>query len=140
MTDLLFEKLDHLRTINDICLFVTDFDRALQFYTEVFGLKCTSLRRGPNYGNYAEFSFYGTEVTLWSKDGINEILGDDYIHGNGGCFMGAVKLPNKELVNTLAEALQQRGANCLKAPTDYEFGFRATYFTDCENNIWEFFS
>ena len=68
------EQLDQLRQINDICLFVKDFDQAVKFYTEVVGMECLSIRRGPTHGSYAEFSFCGTELTLWSRDGIEEIL------------------------------------------------------------------
>ena len=32
-------KLDKLTHINDICLFVKDFQGALKFYTEKFGFK-----------------------------------------------------------------------------------------------------
>lgn len=134
------EKLQQLLKMNDICLFVKDFDRAVKFYTEVFGMECTFLRRGPTHGDYAMFRFCGTELTLWSRDGINEILGEDFLHGTGGCFMIAIRVAEHKNVDELAELLIARGAKCLKAPETYPLGFRACYFTDCENYVWEIFS
>ena len=134
------EKLQQLLKMNDICLFVKDFDRAVKFYTKVFGMECTFLRRGPTHGDYAMFHFCGTELTLWSRDGINEILGEDFLHGTGGCFMIAIRVAEHKNVDELAELLIARGAKCLKAPETYPFGFRACYFTDCENYVWEIFS
>lgn len=103
------EKLQQLLKMNDICLFVKDFDRAVKFYTEVFGMECTFLRRGPTYGDYAMFRFCGTELTLWSRDGINEILGEDFLHGTGGCFMIAIRVAEHKNVDELAELLIARG-------------------------------
>ena len=134
------EQLNQLRQINDICLFVKDFDQTVKFYTEVFGMKCLSIRRGPTHGSYAEFSFCGTELTLWSRDGIEEILGKDFFCGNGGCFMIAIRLAEQKDVDALSALLLSRGAVCLKKPETYPFGFRACYFADCENNVWEIFS
>lgn len=60
-------KLDKLTKLNDICLFVKDFQGALKFYTEKFGFQVKRLQPTPENANYAEFEFHGTAVTLWDK-------------------------------------------------------------------------
>ena len=48
-------KLDKLTKLNDICLFVKDFQGALKFYTEKFGFQVKRLQPTPENANYAEF-------------------------------------------------------------------------------------
>lgn len=133
-------KLEMLTTINDICLYVKDFQGALKFYTEKFGFKVKRLQPDEEHANYAEFEFHGTGVTLWQKDGVCECFDRKYIDGEGHHFMIAVKVPTLQDVDDISEELIGNGVHCVKEPTTYEFGSRAAYFNDFEGNIWEVFA
>lgn len=133
-------KLEMLTKLNDICLFVKDFQTALKFYTEKFGFKVKRLQPDEEHANYAEFEFHGTAVTLWEKKGLCEVVDHQYIDGEGHHFMMAVKVPALQDVDDIASELIGNGVNCIQKPTTYEFGSRAAYFQDLEGNIWEVFA
>lgn len=133
-------KLDMLTNINDICLFVKDFQGSLKYYTEKFGFKIKRLQPDSEHANYAEFEFHGTAVTLWEKKGLCEVLDQAYVDGEGHHFMIAVKVPTMQDVEDISSELIKNGVNCIKHPTVYEFGSKAAYFQDFEKNIWEVFA
>lgn len=133
-------KLEMLTQLNDICLFVEDFQKALEFYTEKFGFQVKRLQPDGKHANYAEFEFHGTGVTLWEKKGLCEVVDHQYIDGGGHHFMMAVKVPALQDVDDIAEELIGNGVNCIKEPVTYKFGSRAAYFQDFEGNVWEVFA
>ncbi|MDD3361479.1 MAG: VOC family protein [Hespellia sp.] len=133
-------KLEKLTKINDICLFVKDFQGALKFYTEKFGFQVKRLQPDSDHANYAEFEFYGTAVTLWDKKGLCEVVDHGYIDGEGHHFMIAVKVDTLQDVDDIAGELIENGVYCIKEPTTYGFGSRAAYFKDLEGNVWEVFA
>lgn len=134
------EKLDGLTKINDICLFVKDFDKALKFYVEKFGFKVKRLQPDSIHPNYAEFVFHGTAVTLWQVDGAAEAIGREVLGDEGHHFMIAVKVNGIGTVDEIYNELIGNGVECVREPVTYEFGSRAAYFKDCEGNIWEVFA
>ena len=68
-------KLEMLTKLNDICLFVKDFQGALKFYTEKFGFKVKRLQPDPEHANYAEFEFHGTgDPKLYIPAGLRKSL------------------------------------------------------------------
>ena len=133
-------KLDMLTHVNDICLFVKDFNAALKFYTEKFGFRVKRLQPDPEHANYAEFEFHGSSVTLWDKKGVCEVMDHNYLDGEGHHFMIAVKVPSFQDVDDIASELIGNGVKCIKEPTTYVFGSRAAYFHDYDENIWEVFA
>lgn len=132
--------LEKLRNLNDICLFVDDFQGSLNFYVEKFGFKVIRLQPDPEHANYAQFDFNGTSVTLWQKDGVIEAMGDQHLGAYGHHFMLAVKVPELKDVDEIYEALTANGVECFQKPTTYSFGSRAAYFLDHEKNVWEVFA
>ena len=132
--------LQKLTKVNDICLFVKDFQGSLKFYTEKFGFKVKRLQPDSEHANYAEFEFQGTSVTLWDKRCLCEVVDHTYIDGEGHHFMIAVKVPEFQDVDDMFEELTANGVSCIKEPTTYGFGSRAAYFLDYEGNIWEVFA
>lgn len=132
--------LDKLTKINDICLYVKDFNESLKFYQEKFGFKVKRLQPDSQNPNYAEFDFMGTSVTLWDKKGVCEVVDSSFIDGAGHHFMIAIKVEHIDLVDEIANELISKGVNCIKEPTTFVFGSRAAYFTDLEGNIWEVFA
>lgn len=133
-------KLEKLTKLNDICLYVKDFQGSLKYYTEKFGFKVKRLQPTPETANYAEFEFCGTAVTLWQRDGLYKCIDPKYVEGEGHPFMIAVKVPLMQDVDDIANELIGNGVTCIKEPTTYEFGSRAAYFLDYEKNIWEVFA
>ncbi|MEF9970750.1 MAG: VOC family protein [Oscillospiraceae bacterium] len=133
-------KLDLLMHMNDICLFVDDFQGSLKYYTEKFGLKLKRLQPDEEHANYAEFDFHGASVTLWQSDGIYKVVDRKYIEGQGHHFMIAIKVPKLQDVDDIYAELTANGVNCIGLPTTFEFGSRAAYFQDFEKNIWEVFA
>lgn len=133
-------SLQKLTKVNDICLFVKDFQKALTFYTEKFGFQIKRLQPDPEHANYAEFEFQGTSVTLWDKKGLCEVVDQKHVDGEGHHFMIAVKVPQLKDVDDIYGELTGNGVECIKEPTTFPFGSRAAYFKDCEGNIWEVFA
>ena len=63
-------KLDKLTKINDICLFVQDFQGSLKFYIEKFQFKLKRLQPNADHPNYSEFELSGTGVPFWDITGL----------------------------------------------------------------------
>lgn len=128
--------------VNDICLFVKDFWGSYEYFTKVFGLIPKRFQPDRENANYIEFEFQDTTVTMWEKSAVirdaipAEYLGDESSHN----FMVALKLGSPEEVTALFNQLKGRGAKIIKEPVDYDFGTRACYLQDHEDNIWEIFA
>ncbi len=131
---------EKLTKVNDICLFVTDFENSLKFYTEKFGFRVKRLQPDAEHANYAEFEFQGTSVTLWAKSGVETVMDARFLGGTGHRFMIAVKVPSLADVDAIHAELTGRGVACAMPPTTYPFGSRAAYYQDYEENIWEVFA
>lgn len=134
------DTLKNLRRINDLCLFVKDFDGAVDFFQKKFEFELKRLQPDAENANYAEFEFNGTSLTLWQRDGLTEIVDEKYLAGKGHNFMVAIKVGSVDEVNRIHERLISNGVYCVKAPEDYVFGSRAAYYHDFEENIWEVFA
>jgi uncharacterized glyoxalase superfamily protein PhnB len=133
-------SLEHLSRINDICLFVGDFDAAVKFYTEKFGFTLKRLQPDEENANYAEFTFRDTTLSMWAKSGVATVMDPSYFEGKGHSFMIAIRVPTPEDVDAIHKELTSRGVTCISPPKTYEFGARPAYYTDFEGNIWEVFA
>ena len=132
--------LEHLTKLNDVCLYVQDFDACLKFYVERFGFRVKRLQPTPETANYVEFDFHGTAVTMWQIDGVRALLEKEVLGTLGHHFMMAVRVDTPELVDEIHEELTQRGVICARQPESYPFGARSAYYLDYEKNIWEVFA
>jgi catechol 2,3-dioxygenase-like lactoylglutathione lyase family enzyme len=132
--------LDQLTRLNDICLYVRDFDASLKFYVEKFGFRVKRLQPNPEQANYAEFEFQGTAVTMWQIDGVRALLSEDVLGEAGHHFMIAVKVDSPGTVDEIHSELSRRGVVCARMPETYPFGARSAYYLDNEKNIWEVFA
>lgn len=128
-------KLQLLTKLNDICLFVRDFEKSVQFYTEKMGFEI--IRRQPGY---VEFDFAGTSVTLWDEEGVYTAIPKEELGAQGHHFMIAVRVPELEDVDDICYELCKRGVHCIARPKTFEWGSRAAYFKDNNENIWEVFA
>ena len=129
--------LELLTKINDICLFVPDMEKAVDFYENKMGFKLKS-RRG---ALYTEFEFQGTGLTLWAEEEVasyaipKECLGKEGHH-----FMIAIKVENPQIVDDISAELTKNGVECISVPKNYHWKCRTAYFKDINGNIWEIFA
>ncbi len=127
--------LEKLTKLSDICLFVTDIERSVQFYTNKLGFKIK--RRQPGY---VEFLFQGTSVTLWQIPGMHGAIPPQHLGDNGHHFMIAVRVDTFGEVDSIWAELEQNGVELLSPPETYPWSARAAYFKDIDENIWEIFA
>jgi len=129
------ETKRHLLTkINDFCLFVEDFQGALNFYKNVLGFEVKREQPG-----YIEFRFYDTSITIWNLEGVYQAIPKEYL-SKGHRFMVAILLPDLQDVDDLYIELTSKGVNFITPPETFPWEARAAYFTDPEGNIWEIFA
>ncbi len=136
----MMNSLEKINKINDICMFVKDFNGALEFFTKKFGFKVKRLQPSIINADYAEFEFKGTSITLWQIDGVTKVIDKKYLKEKGHNFMIAVKVESVDCVDQIHKEFIKNGVICIKEPTDYPFGSRAAYYLDFEENIWEMFA
>jgi len=128
--------LKMLTKLNDVCFYVEDLEKAVDFYTEKMGFEIK--RRQPGY---VEFDFQpGASFSLWQLDGLHKVVNKKHLKKVGHHFMMAIKVPTLKDVDELRNELVSRGVECISEPTTYPFGARATYFKDIIGNIWEVFA
>ncbi len=128
-------KLEQMRKLNDICLFVQDFEGSIKFYEEKLGFEI--IRRQPGY---VEFNFNGTGVTLWNEKGVYAAIPKEEIGKKGSHFMLAVKVQTLQDVDDICNEIMSRGVEFISEPKTYPWGARAAYFKDNSGNIWEVFA
>lgn len=128
-------KLEKMRNLNDICLFVRDFEESIKFYVEKLDFEV--IRRQPGY---VEFNFNGTAVTLWNEEGVYAAIPKEELGELGSHFMLAVKVPLNQDVDDICTEIKSRGVKFISEPTTYPWGARAAYFKDNSGNIWEVFA
>jgi lactoylglutathione lyase len=127
--------LDLVNRLNDVCLFVKDFEAAKRFYTEKMGFKIKRHQKG-----YAEFDFRGSTVTIWDEKGVAAAIPPAELGPVGHHFMLAVRVSSFAEVDAISDELIARGVLAISRAETYEWGSRAAYFKDCEGNIWEIFA
>lgn len=118
-----------LNKINDICLYVDEFQATVKFYQEVFGFKLKRLQPGPalKESNYAEFDFDGTSITLWEKSSVQRdtVLVDYLGERNSFNFMIAIRVEEIDDVDEMFAFVTEKGAKSISRPKNYDFGSRA---------------
>ena len=127
--------LEKLAKLSDICLFVKDIERSVEFYTKKLGFKIK--RRQPGY---VEFIFQGTSVTLWQIPGMHCAIPPQHLGDNGHRFMIAVRVETFGDVDSIWAELEQNGVELISPPKTYPWSARAAYFKDIDGNIWEIFA
>lgn len=131
-----------LNKINDICLYVDNFQESVKFYQEVFGFSLKRLQPKEENANYAEFNFKGTSLTLWEKSSvIKDTELKNYLkERKAPNFMIAIRVEKVKDVDEVYASIISRGAQSISSPRNYKFGTRACYISDNEGNIWEIFT
>jgi catechol 2,3-dioxygenase-like lactoylglutathione lyase family enzyme len=114
-----------------IVLLVEDLDRALQFYTEVLGL-----RLGHRSGDYAQLDTGATRLALYTRTAMAKTLGTSL-------ETPAVNAPGFEIGFKVADVdaafteMVARGASPAVPPTDRFWGQRTAYVRDPDGHLLE---
>jgi catechol 2,3-dioxygenase-like lactoylglutathione lyase family enzyme len=114
-----------------VVLIVEDLDRALQFYTEVLGL-----RLGHRSGDYAQLATGATRVGLYKRDAMSKTLGMQL-------KKPAQDAPGFEIgfkvsdVDAAFSELVGRGASPAMPPTTRPWGQRTAYVRDPDGHLIE---
>jgi catechol 2,3-dioxygenase-like lactoylglutathione lyase family enzyme len=114
-----------------VILIVENLDRALQFYTEVLGL-----RLGHRSGDYAQLDTGATRVALYTTSAMAKTLGMLLAApaANAPGFEIGFKVDD---VNAAFSELVARGAAPVVPPTDRFWGQRTAYVRDPDGHLIE---
>lgn len=120
-------RLTHVR------LLVDDVERALAFYRDVLGLE---VKLGAGDGIYYELDGGDVLLALYRRDLMGAMLGSELpppAQSDALALTFAV-----DDVDATARALQERGAELVAEPRDYEVAFlRVAHLRDPEGNLIE---
>ena len=128
-------SLDALRNLTNIGLFVSDIERAVDFYEETLGFELTRRDIG-----FAEFHTNGVGLALWEVSDITSALALEDTPRQGLSTMVAVRVDSGDAVDALHAELVSKGVHVVKPPVTYSWNARATYFSDPDGNLWEIYA
>ena len=113
--------------ISEVALWVVDFERALEFYTDKLGLEVADLDPGKN----AFLKAGDALVVLFNRETPGTALANDYLarvgSPQGEVYHIALKVADGQL-DSLADDLKSSG-EMVKGPVDFPGG-RRSYFLD----------
>ena len=131
---------DKIDRIDAICLFPRDFKGSRRFLEEVFGFEPKRIQPTIENPNFIEYYFKGSTFGLWERSAVAEIMGEENLGENAHSFLIAIRLPTCEDINEIHKEFVERGVICVCEPKTYDFGQRAAFYQDHEENIWEFYA
>jgi predicted enzyme related to lactoylglutathione lyase len=108
-------------------VFVTDFERAVRFYTETLGMKLSS--RNDEMG-WAQLRLAGADLALEREQSESEADGEE---SSVGRFVG-VSLAVADIEQTYA-TLRERGVEFLEPPAKMPWGGVLAHFRDPDGNV-----
>lgn len=114
-----------------VILIVEDLDRALQFYTEVLGL-----RLGHRSGDFAQLDTGATRLGFYTREAMAKTLGLSLYPPaqDAAGFEIGFKVPD---VDAAFEELVARGASPVTSPTSHHWGQRTAYVRDPDGHLIE---
>lgn len=116
-------------------LFVSDMDRSVKFYQDVFNIK-TSWNGGP----YAEFIVDNVyQIMLYRRKEFEEMISQkpDYPAKINGTMELALDYPGFKDVDKEFERILQLGATSVLEPTNTSWGQRTSFLADPDGNLIE---
>ena len=128
-------SLELLRNLTDIGLFVSDMERALDFYGETLGFELKRRDIG-----FAEFQTNGVGLALWEVSDVTQALALAETPRQGLSAMVAVRVETADAVDALYDELVAKGVTLVQAPTTHAWNARTTYFGDPDGNLWEIYA
>jgi len=118
-----------------IGLFVTDLERMVSFYRDVLGIEIDWDGQGP----YAEFKHEGIRFSMFKRDQLAGILGQEptYPSGINGTFELAINVGKPENVDLVFNRMVMAGAEAIYGPRDEPWNMRSAMISDPEGNLIE---
>lgn len=117
-----------------IGLFVRDFDKAFDFYKNIFGLRVKT----ENLQNkFAEFQLGNITLGLMTKDTSSKLFNAKYFESEikeKQSFTITVKVNS---VDKLFTELKERGITIISGPKIMPWGWKVMCIKDIEGYIWE---
>jgi lactoylglutathione lyase len=118
-----------------IGIFVKNLQQMVTFYRDVLGFEIEWDGKGP----YAEFKHKGIRFSMYERDQLPALLGQDptYPTGLNGTFELAIDLPTSADVDRDFERVVKAGGRPIYAPRNEPWGMYSSMITDPEGNIIE---
>lgn len=110
------------------CLLVKDFDKSLDFYKNILGLKVNSTE-----GKFADFKLEGTSLAIFEKKAATAMFPEEHM-GQGGGIILAFQVKD---VQKTCDKLRSKDVKIFEGPKTTEWGQTVAYFKDPDENIWE---
>lgn len=126
-----------INPVTDICVFVQDVEKAIDFYTQKLGLTLRSRNEG-----FADFWSENIILAAWERKHMSGHTGISNTQPSPGMRQAAicVRLPEIADVDRLYTVLSQRGVEFLTEPSNYPWKARCAYFSDQDYNLWELYA
>lgn len=120
-----------LSVLDYVILIVDDLDRALNFYTEVLGL-----RLGHRSGDYAQMDTGTTRLGFYTRDAMSRTLGMSlkYPENEAPAFEIGFKVAD---VDDAYKELVANGASPVTSPITRPWGQRTAYVRDPDGHLIE---
>jgi lactoylglutathione lyase len=116
-------------------LFVSDLDRARDFYQNVLGLE---LGNADDEGAY--FSLGPDGLMVISHETADDLLSAADVDRGPARGGRSVLATTVEDVDAAYEELRAKGVEFIRVPEDRDWGLRCAHFKDPDGNVWEIHS
>jgi uncharacterized glyoxalase superfamily protein PhnB len=115
-----------------IAIKVTNFNKALNFYTNTLNLTVHIEDRD---NEFAELVLGDTLLALLTNDTLRDMSENiNFVDKNSSTFLFAVEVNNLEETHN---ELKEDGVNLIQQPKSTPWGQKVAYFKDPEGYIWE---
>jgi catechol 2,3-dioxygenase-like lactoylglutathione lyase family enzyme len=111
-----------------ICLLVNDFEKSLNFYTNILGLEINSTGT-----KFTDFKMNGANLAIFEKNEAISMFDKKHMN-TGGSIVLAFQVNN---LDDKCKKLKSKGVDIFDGPKITEWGQKVAYFKDLDENIWE---
>jgi catechol 2,3-dioxygenase-like lactoylglutathione lyase family enzyme len=125
---MLFNKIDAN------VLFVDDLEKCTAFYRDILGIEV-----GFTDDASVAFKMQGTDFVLLKAPAAADMMNEAVIAFDQAKGYRVLMCAGVENVDTVWQALKEKGVTLIKPPQDQPWGRRTAYFADPEGNLWELF-
>jgi lactoylglutathione lyase len=113
-------------------LFVSDIQRARDFYENVVGLDYEH-----SDDNSVGFSMGPDSLLLINHTAADDLLSPAEVDHDGRHGARSVVVTAVDDVDALYEELRSKGVEFIRIPEDRRWGMRTAHFKDPDGNVWE---
>ena len=114
-----------------VILYVSDFDKAMEFYKDVLGLSVKMQQ-----GTYVEFDTGYTTLAINTRQSVRELTGLNVLESDTTSKTFEVGFVVDHVEDTI-EALRQKGVTIIKEPVTKPWGQTVAYVSDPDGHYIE---